>query len=179
MARTLADFTSNEKLIPYLSELAGQTDRGCGIVAAAMLETVLERTLRKRFVDGSAGALFVPYGPLSSLSGKIDTCLALGLIVASEHRDLHVIRRIRNDFAHDLHKTSFDDEPMKSQVNGLALGVARLLGTQAKSTRKNFESAFAVLLGFLLQKLQKTATRPTPTDHVPSMTERLRRDDSI
>jgi DNA-binding MltR family transcriptional regulator len=147
MGRTLADFSSNEKLTPYLAELAGQSDRACGIVAAAMLETLLEQILRKRFVPGTSDDLFVTYGPLSTFSAKVNACAALGLITASERRELHTIRRIRNDFAHDLHKSSFDQDPIGSHVKQLSLSRSELIG-RATSSRRDFEAAVMVLLGF-------------------------------
>jgi DNA-binding MltR family transcriptional regulator len=121
MARSRADFSTDEKLIPYVAELAGQNDRACGIVAAAMLETLLEDILRKRFVAGTGDDLFVAYGPLSTFSAKVNMCAALGLITNSESRDLHVVRRIRNEFAHDLHNSFFEKDPVRSYVKQLVL----------------------------------------------------------
>jgi len=174
MARTLADFSSDEKLTPYLAELAGQSDRACGIVAAAMLETLLEQMLRKRFVLGMGDDLFVTYGPLSTFSAKVNTCAALGLVTALERRELHIVRRIRNDFAHDLHKSSFDEDPIRSYVKQLAVSRSKLIG-KATSCRRDFEAAVAVLLGFMLSHLKNTTPIETPRDHVPLLAESLRK----
>lgn len=42
---------------------------------------------------------------------RIEACYALGLISDREHHDLDLLRKIRNDFAHDIH-TSFDSQPV-------------------------------------------------------------------
>lgn len=176
MARKLADLSSDEKLMPYVAELAGQSDRACGIVAAAMLETLLEQILRKHFVPAKGDDLFVTYGPLSTFSAKVNICAALGLISDSEHRDLHLVRRIRNDFAHDLHKWSFDKDPVRSHVNQLSVSRSKLIG-KPTSCRKDFESAVMVLVGFMLSHLEKTMPLKEPRDHVPHLAESLRKGD--
>ena len=177
MARALPDFSSDEKLTPYVAELTGQSDRACGIVAASMLETILEQILRKRFVPGTADDLFVTYGPLSTFSAKINACAALGLITASERREFHTVRRIRNDFAHDLHKSSFDQDPIRSHVSQLVLTPAKLVGSSI-SCRRNFEAAVMVLLGFMLSHLENAKTIEAPRDHVPDLAKSLQKDGS-
>jgi len=63
------------------------------------------------FVDDASLSSLVEGGsaPLVSFSARITTCYALGLIRKIEHDDLHQIRRIRNDFAHNIY-TSFETQ---------------------------------------------------------------------
>lgn len=43
--------------------------------------------------------------PLATFSSRITACCALALITEVEHHDLNQLRRIRNDFAHDVGTT--------------------------------------------------------------------------
>ncbi|MCF3628642.1 MltR family transcriptional regulator [Thalassospiraceae bacterium LMO-SO8] len=57
--------------------------------------------------------LFTGYGPLGSFSAKIDIAYALGAIPAWLQRDLHIVRDIRNEFAHSKEWMHFDHEEIK------------------------------------------------------------------
>ncbi len=80
-------------------------------MAAAYLSDQLERLLRRTFVDDKPAIdeLFRHLGPLGSFSGRIEMCYALGLLPAEARRDLHLIRRIRNDFGHVARALTFDE----------------------------------------------------------------------
>ncbi|MGE3844482.1 MAG: DUF4145 domain-containing protein [Vicinamibacterales bacterium] len=70
-------------------------------------------TLLKAYMHPSAGSqddLFDQDRPLGSLSAKIAICRRLGLIDQDVEHALHMIRRIRNDFAH-----SFGDETLSHE----------------------------------------------------------------
>jgi DNA-binding MltR family transcriptional regulator len=164
MGKKLPDLTSAARARPYIAQLALQSDRACGIVAGAILEALLERILRRRFVRGTDEDLFVTYGPLSSFAAKINAAAAMGLITKAEQRELHCIRRIRNDFAHDLDRAAFTSEPTKTHVRQLSLTRSRLTAL-ATSPRVDFESAVMVLVGFLNGRTQRTRRIKTPRDH--------------
>lgn len=168
MARERLDLSSTNKLIPYVAELAGQSDRACGIVAASMLETVLEQVLRKRFVEGKAEELFDVNGPLSSFSAKINIAAAMGIITKAEHRELHTVRKIRNDFAHNLNRSSFGVAPIKTHVAQLRLSRSKIIGEETR-VRRDFEAAVMVLLGFLQGRLGKTRRIRMPNDHAQQL----------
>ena len=63
--------------------------------------------------------LFRPEGPLGSFSARIDLAYALGLIGKKAARDLHLIRKIRNDFAHDPKTIMFDDDRVAKRCSEL------------------------------------------------------------
>jgi hypothetical protein len=92
---------------PIVEELEQQTDRGAAIIGAALVENLLRRALESRMRLGTplekrtARGLFGTMGPLSSFSAKIDLGLLLGLYPEDVRGDLHRIRDVRNQFAHD------------------------------------------------------------------------------
>lgn len=104
---------------------AKESDRGCVIIGTAMVEDELELLLRaycrndrqvvKRVVD----PLFRTYAPFSTLSGKIAVSFALGLIPENLHDCLTLLRKFRNDFAHEDTLTSFQTPKNKARLNTL------------------------------------------------------------
>ena len=84
-----------------------------------MIENALETLLKSFLVptDSADDSLFAgSYAPLSSFSAKIDMAYRVGLISSRFCRDLHLVRRIRNDFAHNVMSCSFEDATVLSRV---------------------------------------------------------------
>ncbi len=97
-----------DKFVPYLELLRKESDRGKVLISTGFLEQQLRDILAAFMRDGAktASLLDGPNAPLGAFSSRISACHAFGLISNREHHDLNVLRRIRNDFAHDMH-TSF------------------------------------------------------------------------
>jgi hypothetical protein len=87
-----------------ISEVEGQTDRGAAIVGVAWVEEELQAAIESFLeTDGKAWSrLFGRSGPLSTLSAKIDLARLLGMCSAVIASDLHILRDIRNEFAHSI-----------------------------------------------------------------------------
>jgi hypothetical protein len=63
---------------------------------------------------------FLPHSrPLGSFSVRIDMAYILGLIGPQARRDLHLIRKIRNDFGHNIDPVTFDHEPIANRCREL------------------------------------------------------------
>ena len=98
---------------PIVEELEQQTDRGAAIIGAALVESLLRQALesrmrvRTRLEKRTAKGLFGTMGPLSSFSAKIDLGLLLGLYKEEVGGDLHRIREVRNQFAHEYEPRDF------------------------------------------------------------------------
>jgi DNA-binding MltR family transcriptional regulator len=73
-----------------------------------MLLTTMRHDLSKRFKDD----LFESYGPLGSLSARIDFCYALRLIDKETRSDLRIIKEIRNELSHSPTLRHFNDREM-------------------------------------------------------------------
>jgi hypothetical protein len=94
------------------------TGRSVGLVLAESLNEALYKLLERRMVASSAPGLLEDRGPLATFSSRIDASHAFGLISDRERRDLNLIRRIRNDFAHVSMTTlpmSFDTEAVRNR----------------------------------------------------------------
>lgn len=104
-------------------EFRGESDRACVILSATLLDTALEALLRARLVPNATGTDSLLDGsnaPLASFSARIDAAYRLGLISAQFARDLHIVRRIRNDFAHNISGCTFGDTSVRDRVIALS-----------------------------------------------------------
>ena len=111
--------------------LQGESDRGAVLIGAAFLDDLLEELLAAVFIDptllGSPkererfGSLFGHGGPAGGFSNRINLAYALGLVSKRDHDDLHRVRDIRNDFAHKLQYTSFEDQSVSARCSGFAI----------------------------------------------------------
>ena len=101
-----------------LDEFAKESDRAAVILTAAIFDEVLETLLKKRLAPASSepDEVFRSNGAAVELSSKIVLSHRLGLISSSFRRDLDLIRRIRNDFAHDVQGCTFESPAVRSRV---------------------------------------------------------------
>ena len=93
-------------MVGFFQELGTESDRGATILASVWIDNLLERKLRSLFKEGSSAArrkLFDLNGPFSSFSSKILAAYSLGWIHSDVFHDINLIRKIRNQFTHDLH----------------------------------------------------------------------------
>lgn len=99
------------------NELTGQSDRAAAIVGASLLETQLEELLSRAMLDGKTTKnLLEGHAPLSTFSAKIDIILCLGLLPSDVCTDLHLVRKIRNEFAHSHGELSFESSKLAAWV---------------------------------------------------------------
>jgi len=115
------------RLHTFLNATRSETDRGRALVAASLIEEMLEEVLRCFFLENSATKkLFEdPNAALSTLSAKASASRALGLISHEEFSDIELVRKIRNSFAHSV-MCSFEDEKIKSWTIALKVGMSVL-----------------------------------------------------
>lgn len=106
-----------DELSSFFTELQCETDRGLPLVSAALIDEKLIETLQSFFCMGYAAErlLLEPNAPLGTFAARAEVCFALGLIDEHEYREVTLIRKIRNLFAHSRHGLSFTDQ----KVTGL------------------------------------------------------------
>ena len=98
--------------------LAGESDRGLALAGAAMLDDALEVLLKARLLDKpKAVTSIVGFArPLGTCSSRIKVTYLLGLLEETEFRDLELIRKIRNDCAHNRGDVDFGAAPHKDRI---------------------------------------------------------------
>ena len=109
--------THLEKVIAFRETLSPETDRGCALMAAAYLDGELERLLRAAWVADSnvLNEMLGQSKPLGTFSSRIDIAFLVGLIGQQARRDLHLIRKIRNEFGHVAEPITFESQQMSSR----------------------------------------------------------------
>jgi mannitol operon repressor len=102
----------HKELSDFLAELQMESDRGLALIGAAHLDNQLLTLLQCFFNEGSSAEKLLLKGnaPLGTFSARVDACRALGFIDDFEYRELSLIRKVRNEFAHSGHGTSFSTE---------------------------------------------------------------------
>ncbi len=142
---------TSEQMQAIIDEIEKQTDRGAAIIAAAVIEDVLERLITARFVELPSKrkkALFdQSNGPLSSLSSKIELGFALGLFNEERRGSLHLIREVRNTFAHTMDPISFEDPRISKIVETRVTPKVKAYTTM--SSRTKFMFTFNIIFCFL------------------------------
>jgi hypothetical protein len=113
----------------FMAEFEKETDRAAAIVGAAILDSALESVLKSYLVKSSHpknDSLFEgPNAPLSSFGSKIDMTFRLGLISEQMSKILHIVRRIRNSFAHDVVNCDFKNKQVVSLIDELTTLIFR------------------------------------------------------
>jgi DNA-binding MltR family transcriptional regulator len=92
-----------------------ESDRAAAILGATYLETLLGKLLRTKFVQSPSTEMFSGHGLLASFSSRVDIAYALGLFDEDVYRDLNLIRRIRNDFAHNIDYATFAEPAIRQR----------------------------------------------------------------
>src|SRR5260370_33001264 len=106
-----------------MEEVISGPDRVVAIVTAALVEdrldTLVHARLRKR--DEVGGEMFRSNGPLGTFSTKIDLAFLIGIYSDRTRKDLHAIRKIRNEFAHELLTLDFEHGRVRDLATNLTI----------------------------------------------------------
>ena len=173
MARPPA-LTAEETIQAFLNEISTQSDRGAAIVAASVLDALLQKLILERLIPlgrERQEALFEgPNKPLSTFSSKIEILFALGILANHQRQVLHGIRDIRNQFAHRIEALTFADPEVEAILNRLASS-----GAKAKLTdpRKKFLGLFQLMAALLygVLGLPNFRIRPIGDTHAAPLRE--------
>jgi len=163
-----------ERLRPHLEEVEGWLEkmvpvfaRGTAILSVAYLERELENLLKAFLVDDIALAdeLLSGFGPLATFNARIETGFAIGLISEQERRNLQLIRKIRNRFAHMPLEVSFETPEIRDRCMELQPPppIAGFFTTSNDDPHGKFHNTFTFLLWVLILRRQNIAHRARAT----------------
>ena len=129
-----------EKFLGELVKTFTSTDdRSVAIMGVAGLDFLLENFLHETVVEELPDSAFTDAnGPLSSFSSKIAVAYAFGIISTDEYKELNLLRKIRNDFAHSLSTGNFADS---DRCMSLQLGVQLYMPPVSLKNLKAWEDA--------------------------------------
>jgi hypothetical protein len=112
---------SQQAAIASFRSLCNESDKGCTIIIASILD---ERLRRLHEVHVAAATypsrtkifkeLCCPHAPLSGFAGKIQIAYAYGLIPSKDYEDLQIVRKLRNEAAHSIFDFSLQDNGVRA-----------------------------------------------------------------
>jgi len=112
----------------FVDEFKQESDRAAVILGAAKLDALLCQILDRHFLPalGSNDELLEGDSPLSTFSSRINIGYRLGLISAEFAKALHLVRKIRNSFAHDASGVTLASGPHSDRIRTLTLPLVNL-----------------------------------------------------
>ena len=153
----------------FVTEFVGESDRAAVILGAAKLDYLLYQILQKYLIPNPAGRdeLLDGDAPLSTFSSKINMCYRLGLLSAEVTRALHLIRKIRNSFAHEVSGCKLDSGAHRDRVRELAAPFIKTRGYRMIEERyfkdKSGSAAeFYIILAMIAIRLDGLFETQTP-----------------
>jgi hypothetical protein len=134
-----------EYMTILMREFRSQSDRVVAILTGSYLEALLKDLLTAKVKMEPDLVESLLFKNLQSFRYKIDTVYSrkVGLITEDERRDLHKIRKIRNQFAHRFVDLSFDSNDIRQMCYALRLSE---IGEQPKTPRDCFIKAAVRLM---------------------------------
>lgn len=110
-----------EDITSLLDEIGSATDRSAAIMGGSLLENFLALAIMSRFrpLDPKQRDQLFERGPLAGFYAKVNLGFALGLYESEARDDLHLIRQIRNEFAHSMTPCRFGDRRVKEYCDKL------------------------------------------------------------
>jgi DNA-binding MltR family transcriptional regulator len=108
--------------LPDIREFYDESpDRGIAISLPAIVEDRLASILTLTMLDNKKllNELFQPSGPLGTFGTKITLVYMMGIVNEDVYRDLKVINKIRNCFAHRVDIKTLTQPPIKAWIESM------------------------------------------------------------
>ncbi len=148
----------SDAILQLASELDRETDRALAIITSSHLEDLLERLISQTLkIPTPEVHKFLFEGanpPLSAFHTKIEIVKLSKLLSDDEARDLNLIRKIRNDFAHELIGISFESPIVKDRCTQLKTAQ---IGGDPGTARERFKKAAIRLIVDVTLKVKMSA----------------------
>jgi hypothetical protein len=94
---------SSEFYTRFQDQMVKESDRGCVLIVAGIIDTILKERLSKKCIQGNSDSrkkLFDVGGPFHSFAPKLEWMFCTGDISKPIRDDLHILRELRNQCAH-------------------------------------------------------------------------------
>ncbi|SRR6266478_1689362 len=140
-----------------------ETDRAAAVLAGGFLDDFLEQLLRSVFVEHERNdELFEGNGPLRSFGSKIALVFALGIASEPVRRDLDLIRKVRNHFAHYIFEASFSLQPVAQWCGALGAGTEE--SAELRAAIKGYSPRQRYLFAVATAMLRLAQSPKVPSD---------------
>jgi DNA-binding MltR family transcriptional regulator len=149
----------------FTGALSDESDRACALMACAFLDESFRNWFESIFVEAKeVEQLFDSNGPLCTFSSRIKVAFALGLLCEQHVRDLNLMRRIRNEFAHNASPLTFDEPSIANKCRELRSHIR----SAKDRPRSIFTNTFANILAFIHTQMFVASHAAIPADLPPN-----------
>ncbi|MDO8557327.1 MAG: hypothetical protein Q7R98_02580 [Candidatus Jorgensenbacteria bacterium] len=186
--------TTWEKGDFLINEFSKETDRAAAILSVSLLENTLTTLLKSHLAPTttSEDELFDQNNaPVSTFNSKIQLAFRLGLISAKFTQNFNIIRKMRNDFAHNVYGSSFNTGRIKDFLESLVSSSQSVSEVYKKgrnlfpegsrgrivSEMINPRGNFLMIIGMMIQTLEDKTTESFKNQIIPAPQEWLHNKD--
>lgn len=142
----------------FMDSLTKESDRGAVLISAALLDDLLERSIRSLLLDQSiTDELFGNDRSLGSTGSKMRVAFALGILSESEYQECERMIRVRNTFAHEVSCT-FETQKVKDICLNFELGL-KPESIKTVEPRGRFFTSALILLSTLWRRPSEVSKR--------------------
>lgn len=154
----------------FLDYFQNESNRGVALTAAAYLDERLHEILKNFFVNKKESKQLINgHAPLGSFYSRTLACYSLGLIEKNEFEELNIIRKVRNEFAHDWNEANFETKKVAELVEKLPYGGPEEYEDKS-DLRMKFITAVIILLVDLLWRARLVKKEKRKTKSWPNKT---------
>ena len=151
---------SIDLMLELTKEFENESDRSAAVLAGGYLDHLLGDLIATAMVVGPKEVDDLLYadgqGPLGTFRARVDTAYCMGLISKDEYRDLHLIRKIRNDFAHELIGLSFETPSIACRCGEL---VGAKKNGRPSTGRERFKKATVRLMVDMILRIRSNKNK--------------------
>lgn len=106
----------------FLTLIGGQDDRAMVLSLATFIEDTLGRLLLAYFRNCKATRDLVDgfSAPLGTLGSRIKAVYSFGLVTQEQYKDMELLRKIQNEFAHDWEGVTLERNDIKAMAGELS-----------------------------------------------------------
>ncbi len=111
-----------KEFLKIAESLKVESDRGCVLVVATLVENALEEHITARLIqkiDNNHDELMSTSKPISAFGSKIDFAYRLGIIPVHERKIYHQLRELRNKCAHSIDEQDFAKNHFKDRMKNI------------------------------------------------------------
>lgn len=122
MDTTAIDDPFVKKFAEIWTLLRSESVRGSVIVASAISDDILKQILSARLLkcdEKTDNLLDGANAPIGNMATRIDLCHRTACISSNTRNSLHLLRKLRNDFAHLSKPINFDDQSVRDRTKRL------------------------------------------------------------
>ena len=152
-----------DEFVEFLTEFRDETDRAAVVLGTAKLDNVLEIILEDYLLpfdsDEDKNNFFSYNGTLGTFSSRIHMSYRLQIIDQDFFKKLHLIRNIRNQFAHNISTSKLDKSPISDQVRELSKHLVELrmfkdIRDSVFPNHEEYSANFRTVLSLLIYTLE-------------------------